>query len=86
MDIEFPGGAYGYGLFIFRPGDRHVHNGALGSMSTFGHGGNAGSYVWVDPERDLIGVYLSVSPRAVRGVYASNSDLFLNAVCAAVVD
>lgn len=85
-NIEFPGGAYGYGLFIFRPGDRHVHNGALASLSSFGHGGHAGSYTWVDPERDLIGVYLSVSPRAVRGVYASNSDLFLNAVSAAVVD
>ena len=37
-------------------------------------------------ERDVVGVYLSVSPRLHRDIWVSNVDLFQNAVHAAIVD
>jgi CubicO group peptidase (beta-lactamase class C family) len=85
-EIAFHGGGYGFGLFIFGPGDRYRPNGALASNSAFGHTGIGGAYFWADPERDLVGVYLGVSPRYQRGFYFTNADLFQNAVNAAILD
>jgi serine-type D-Ala-D-Ala carboxypeptidase len=85
-ELEFRGGGYGYGLFVFGPGDRFSINGALASLSSFGHGGYGGSYCWADPERELVGIYLSVSPRFNREIGVMNSDLFQNAVNAAIID
>ena len=85
-EIAFHGGGYGFGLFIFGPGDRYRPNGALASNSAVGHTGYGGAYLWADPERDLVGVYLGVAPRRHRGFYMTNSDLFQNAVNAALVD
>jgi len=39
-----------------------------------------------DPEREVVGIYLSVAPRMIRDVAVMNSDLFQNAVNAAIVD
>ncbi len=86
VDNEMSGGGYGYGLFIFGAGDRFRHNGALASLSAFGHIGYGGAFIWADPECDLVGVYLSVSPRQHRDLAVVNADLFQNAVHAAVVD
>ena len=77
---------YGYGLFILGPGDRFKRNGALASLSAFAHSGYGSSYLWADPERELLGIYLSVSPALHRGDYTSNVDLFQNAVQATVID
>ncbi len=85
-DIELPGGGYGYGLFIYGEGDRFNRNGALASLTAFGHIGLGGTCFWADPERDVVGVYLGVSPRLHRDAYISNVDLFQNAVHAAIVD
>jgi CubicO group peptidase (beta-lactamase class C family) len=85
-DKEVPGGDYGYGLFVMGPGDRFARNGALATLSAVSHIGFAGTQVWADPERELIGVYLSVSPRLKRDLSISNGDLFQNAVHAAIVD
>ena len=87
VDLEFRcGGGYGYGLFIFAGGDRFIANGALNSLSAFGHLGYGGVCMWADPERELVGIYLSVSPRFNREIGATNSDLFQNAVNAAIID
>ena len=86
LDFEFRGGGYGYGLFIFRAGDRFMSNGALASLSAFGHVGYGGSCVWADPEREVVGIYLSVAPRMIRDIAVINSDLFQNAVNAAILD
>ena len=86
VELEFRGGGYGYGLFLFGPGDRFSANGALASLSSFGHGGYGGAYMWADPERELVGIYLSVSPRFNRELGVMNSDLFQNAVSAAIID
>jgi hypothetical protein len=44
--------------------------------------------MWADPERELVGVYLSVSPRLDRDLIlaTANTDLFQNAVHAAILD
>ena len=68
MDLEFRGGGYGYGLFIFGASDRFTINGALNSVSAFGHAGYGGSFIWADPEREVAGIYLSVSPRLNREI------------------
>jgi CubicO group peptidase (beta-lactamase class C family) len=86
VEIEFRGASYGYGLFIYAPGGRAVLNGSLASPSSFGHAGYGGAYIWADPERELVGVYLSVSPRLNRDIGVMNSDLFQNAVYGAIVD
>ncbi len=81
---EFPGG-YGYGLF---PSDGSITpylNGGLASRSSFAHAGAGGSYFWADPERDLVGVYLSVIPRFLDDGITRDwrADLFVDAVTAA---
>ena len=86
LDFEFRGGGYGYGLFIFRAGDRFMSNGALASLSAFGHVGYGGCCMWADPEREVVGIYLSVAPRMIRDIAVINSDLFQNAVNAAILD
>src|SRR5262249_54477933 len=86
MDFEGLGGGFGYGLFLFGAGDRFNGNGALSSLSAFAHAGSGGIYMWADPERELVGVYLSVSPRLHRDLPATNTDLFQNAVHATILD
>ena len=86
VEFEFKGGGYGYGLFLFGSGDRFPTNGSLASLSAFGHTGYHGAYMWADPEHELIGVCLAVSPRIKQGFPASNSDLFLNAVYGAIAE
>ena len=85
--IEFPGG-YGYGLFSFEGSVTPYVNGGLASPSSFAHGGAGGSYFWADPERDLVGVYLSVVPRFLDDGITRDwrHDLFVDAVTAAVAD
>jgi CubicO group peptidase (beta-lactamase class C family) len=86
MEVRFQGGGYGYGLFLFGPGDRFWMNGVLQSSAAFGHGGNASAYVWADPEYDLVGVYLGVAPKLIRDLPVMPVDLFQNAVYGAIVD
>jgi CubicO group peptidase (beta-lactamase class C family) len=86
MEFVFRGGGYGYGLFLFGPGDRFRANGALQSRSAFGHLGFASACVWADPERELLGVYLGVAPRLIKDLPVGPMDLFQNVVHAAVVD
>jgi CubicO group peptidase (beta-lactamase class C family) len=86
LEMEFHGGGYGYGLFLFGPGDRHRPNGALQSHSAFGHGGYASGYIWADPERELLGVYLAVARRLVRDFPIGHADLFQNALYGCMAD
>jgi serine-type D-Ala-D-Ala carboxypeptidase len=87
LDVEFlGGGGYGYGFFLFGAGDRFQANGALNSLSAFGHLGYGGVCIWADPEREVVGIYLSVSPRFNRDIGVMNCDLFQNAVNAAIID
>ncbi|MCH8066796.1 MAG: serine hydrolase [Chloroflexi bacterium] len=63
-------------------------NGGLASPSSFGHSGSGGIYFWADPERDLVGVYLSVARRNLEDEFTADwrADIFVDAVTAAVED
>jgi CubicO group peptidase (beta-lactamase class C family) len=80
------GGGYGYGLFPFADTVAAYFNGGLASPSSFSHAGAFGSYWWADPERELVGVYLSVAARLRDdGVTPDwRPDLFVDALTAAV--
>jgi CubicO group peptidase (beta-lactamase class C family) len=84
------GGGYGYGLYTFESAAPSPYiNGGLASASSFGHAGAYGTYWWADPERDLIGVYLSVALGAVEDPTTGplwRADLFVDAVTAAAED
>ena len=86
IEVEFRGGGYGLGMYILSAGDRFSANGSLASHTGFGHMGYSGAYFWADPESEVIGVFLSVVPRLIHDMPARNSDLFMNAVHAAIVD
>jgi CubicO group peptidase (beta-lactamase class C family) len=86
IEVEFRGGSYGLGMYILAAGDRFSANGSLASHTAFGHMGYSGAFFWADPEAEIIGVFLSVVPRLVHEMPARNSDLFMNAVHAAVAD
>jgi CubicO group peptidase (beta-lactamase class C family) len=85
VEVEFEGGGYGFGMYLFKDGDRFSANGSLVSDRAFGHQGFAGAYFWADPESELVGVYLGVVPRLVHDQPQSNADLFMNVVHAAVI-
>ncbi len=60
---------------------------SLFSERTISHGGAGGTYLWIDPTYDLVGIYFSVCLATYNsGTHKSNADLFANAVTAAVVD
>jgi CubicO group peptidase (beta-lactamase class C family) len=86
VEFELRGGSYGYGLFLFGQGDRFAPNGSLTSLSAFGHTGYVGTYMWADPQYELVAVCMGVSPRIKRGFPTFNSDLFMNAVYGAIVE
>src|SRR5258708_34156864 len=58
VELDFRGASYGYGVFVFGVGDRFGANGALNSLSAFGHAGYGGAFIWPAPERAVVGVYL----------------------------
>jgi CubicO group peptidase (beta-lactamase class C family) len=87
ITLEFPGG-YGYGLFPFLDTVTPYFNGGLASPSSYSHAGAGGVYFWADPERDLVGVYLSVARRNLEDETTPDwrADIFVDAVTAAVED
>ena len=77
----------GLGAAVDRLDDEHYAIGwgrrgaaSPASASAFGHGGISGTRLWIDPERDLVFVYLT----GVWGLPAQPIDAALNAVYAAV--
>jgi CubicO group peptidase (beta-lactamase class C family) len=62
---EYPvrGVTTGYGLIVLAD-DRSLYiNGSLASPRTYAHTGVLGSFFWVDPDAEVVGVYLSVQSR-----------------------
>jgi CubicO group peptidase (beta-lactamase class C family) len=82
----FPEASWGYGWSI--DGAKRSHPGAsLYSPRTYSHSGAGGVWMWVDPVYETVGIYLSVVlSRRPDGRMHRNSDLFQNAVMAAIVD
>ena len=85
-DEHWAQASWGYGW--------HVHweskgrrGASLYSSSTFEHVGAGGSFVWVDPENELVGVCLSLLREGSMGLYpAWRGDLVINAIMAALDD
>ncbi|MCH8292597.1 beta-lactamase family protein [Candidatus Poribacteria bacterium] len=82
LDESYPEAGWSYGWNI--QGDKKSH-GSLLSPKTFSHGGGGGVLLWVDPAYEVVGAYFSVSLRSIPQHYY-HSDLFIDAVTAAVVD
>jgi CubicO group peptidase (beta-lactamase class C family) len=73
--------AWGLGWMVSRQG--RSLGGPLASSRAYGHGGSTGVYVWVDPENDLAGVFLT---HQVGQESASARNAFMTMAAAAVVD
>jgi CubicO group peptidase (beta-lactamase class C family) len=97
-ELVFAEASWGYG-WSARQGKNSIgYAEPLQSQGTFSHGGAGGTFVWVDPAYDLVGIYLSVAseggiPADVclpeRSGYSEmigRVDLLINAVTAAVTD
>ena len=82
----FPEASWGFGWSIHGH-KKALQEGSLHSPQAFDHHGAGGTYCWVDPVYEIVGVYFSVAlehidDTRVKACY----DLFTNAVTAAVVD
>ncbi|HYC11915.1 MAG TPA: serine hydrolase domain-containing protein [Nitrososphaerales archaeon] len=81
----FPEASWGYGWSIH--GAKTGGNGGLYSSRAFEHWGSGGIYVWVDPDLEIVGVYLSAAPirlKILEGMKHLYNDLFTDAVIASV--
>lgn len=76
----FPEGSWGYGWSI--QGNKRDEYGSLCSENTFSHGGAGGTFLWVDPAKDIIGVFFSVYSHYDD----CGTDLFSNMVMSAIED
>jgi CubicO group peptidase (beta-lactamase class C family) len=75
-----PGYTFGLG-FAVRQGDGIA--GVPGSAGEFMWGGYAGTFFWVDPQEELIGVYMTQAPSLMRAYYRK---MFKALVYQALVD
>ena len=91
----FPEASWGLGWGVHGPKKCLADGEALSSAELVSHGGLGGTFVWVDPACEMVGVYFSVhskggTPAGVNvsqeGQMGWRSDLFVNAATAAVVD
>jgi CubicO group peptidase (beta-lactamase class C family) len=82
----FPEATWGFGWSV-QGNKKSIRDGTLFSPSTLNHGGRGGTYLWVDPEQEIVGVYLSVTPSEDGDPrFRGQVDLFANAITAAVLD
>ena len=86
LNEVFPEASWGLGWSIH--GNKTGLCGALYSPEAFEHWGASGVYIWVDPTYDLVGIYLAIAPtpHSDEGKALWRSDLFTDAVTAAVVE
>lgn len=83
--MVFPHAAWGFGWSIQAPLKGRVYGEPLLSGSAFSHGGAGGVELWVDPDREIVGLFFSVALRADESGFSETAtDLFMNMVTAAV--
>jgi len=75
-----PGYTFGLG-FAVRQGDGVA--GVAGSAGEFMWAGYAGTYFWVDPKEEIVGIYMSQAPSPIRAYYRK---MFKGLVYQALVD
>jgi CubicO group peptidase (beta-lactamase class C family) len=78
--LATPGYTFGLGFAVRQaPGVA----GVPGSSGEFMWAGYAGTYFWVDPKEQIVGIYMTQAPSPIRGYYRK---LFKQFVYAAIVD
>jgi CubicO group peptidase (beta-lactamase class C family) len=75
-----PGYTFGLG-FAVRQGDGVA--GVSGSAGEFMWAGYAGTYFWVDPKEEIVGIYMTQAPSPIRAYYRK---MFKSLVYQALVD
>jgi CubicO group peptidase (beta-lactamase class C family) len=81
-----PEASWGLGWSI-HGNKKALQGGSLHSPQAFAHHGAGGTYCWVDPVYDIVGVYFSVVLERIDDTRDKECyDLFTNAVTAAVID
>jgi len=81
----FPEAGWGLGWSVNVPFKGKGYGEPMTSTSTFLHGGLGGALLWIDPDLEVVGVYLSVQMGGTEGEdHLVNADLFMNMVTAAV--
>jgi CubicO group peptidase (beta-lactamase class C family) len=77
----------GYGWLVSSPVKWKYYEGSLRTLGTISHPGAGGSCVWIDRQRELVGVYCEVTTRVTEDFsHRWNFDLFQNVITAAVDD
>ncbi len=87
-DEVFPEASWGLGWSVH--GSKTGFCGGLYSARAYEHWGAGGIYLWVDPDHEIVGVYLSSAPPEPSSVWRFakywRSDLFQDMATAAVVE
>ena len=78
--LSTPGYTFGLGFAVRQAAGVA---GVSGSAGEFMWGGYAGTYFWVDPKEQLVGVYMTQAPSPIRAYYRK---LFKQLVYAAITD
>ncbi len=79
--------SYGYGWFISSTEKWKYWEGSLQSLGGFHHQGAGGTFLWVDPTNEIVGVYFSIDLAITPNFEPLwNADLFQNVVTSAVED
>jgi CubicO group peptidase (beta-lactamase class C family) len=79
-DQFFSEASWGLGWSI--QGNKRDEYGSLCSPQTFSHGGAGGTFLWVDPVREVVGVYFSVYSHYTD----CGTDLYSNMIMSAIED
>ncbi|MHA7964910.1 serine hydrolase domain-containing protein [Paenibacillus sp. CAU 1782] len=79
-DMFFTEASWGLGWSI--QGNKRDEYGSLCSPQTFSHGGAGGTFLWVDPVREVVGVYFSVYSHYTD----CGTDLYSNMIMSAIED
>jgi CubicO group peptidase (beta-lactamase class C family) len=82
----FPEASWGYGWSVH---GSKISDGSLYSALSFEHWGAGGTYTWVDPELEIVGVYFSSAARTtgmppIEAIKHWRKDVFTDAVSASV--
>jgi CubicO group peptidase (beta-lactamase class C family) len=78
--LSTPGYTFGLGFAVRQAAGVA---GVSGSAGEFMWGGYAGTYFWVDPKEQLVGVYMTQAPSPIRAYYRK---LFKQLVYSAIID
>ncbi len=78
--LSTPGYTFGLGFAVRQAAGVA---GVAGSAGEFMWGGYAGTYFWIDPKEQLVGVYMTQAPSPIRAYYRK---MFKQLVYAAIID